>query len=606
MVPRKYDLGVLFVHGIGEQQQGSTLLQFGEPIIEALRRWYMRQTGQGADCVRVTESVLLPAKNFSPHPAHSVVEFDLKGIKRKWLLAEDWWGDQVVIPDDNEFLSWLMTRGSWVALLHSMERLTDKVSTKGEVKFYKKLATSGWAPAWLRKAASDPKQEPLMNGMFSLYAKPWVLARWMGVALLMQIPLVLAYIVTLLPVPGISKWVTTAIRKVSSVLGDAFVLVKLESQRGAILTHFTESLKYVDQHCNYVAIVAHSQGTAVVCDVLRTTGSSLRPDLLVTFGSGVAKLDQLYLAEASRRLSLTLAGFIPGIWLLLLAVLFALPAMNHIVWFIAMGVLGGLWAGLTSYVLIHTLQSRSDLIQHYRQSGALQMLATEWLDYNALHDPVPSAPLASTFGGGQIQSTMIQNRNSILADHTSYFGNFAEFVFPIAQKLAFYGDTPGPSPNVFVDSNALKIHHNRMVKLLQQTFVLTHVFVPLIAGVFWSRFQDIGHTIWTHLPWGLVPGWMAIFRPGIQALMQRTLDSVPLSPEQWKGVFAGFLLLVLMWIYRKTYGQVWEWWNLQAMESSLQYGKWMGGWRSKWQIIWLSFVAFLPLIAVAIWLWLTR
>jgi hypothetical protein len=36
------DVGVLFVHGIGEQRPGETLLQFGEPLrryIEQLLQW---------------------------------------------------------------------------------------------------------------------------------------------------------------------------------------------------------------------------------------------------------------------------------------------------------------------------------------------------------------------------------------------------------------------------------------------------------------------------------------------------------------------------------------------------------------------------------------
>ena len=33
--PEQYDLGVLFVHGIGDQQQNSTLVRFGG----SLQRW---------------------------------------------------------------------------------------------------------------------------------------------------------------------------------------------------------------------------------------------------------------------------------------------------------------------------------------------------------------------------------------------------------------------------------------------------------------------------------------------------------------------------------------------------------------------------------------
>ncbi len=601
-----YDLGVLFVHGIGEQQQGSTLLQFGEPIIETLRRWYMRQTGLGVDCVRVADSVLLPAKNYSTIPAHSVIEFDFsgKGAEKRWLLAEDWWGDQVVVPESSEFLSWLMTRGSWIALLHSMERLTDDPSTQGEINFYKNVVMSRFAPVLLRKWFANPKNQALANGMLSLYAKPWVLARWMLIALALQIPLTFAYLVTLLPIPSISKWVTNAVRKLASVLGDSFVLVKLESQRGAILSHFEQSLRHMNENCEYVAVIAHSQGTAVVCDVLRTK-PGLRPDLLVTFGSGVAKLDQLYLAEAGRRLSLTLAGFIPGIWLLFIIGLLTFPLMNHLVAFSILAVLLILWSGLTAFVLFHTLQSRGDLIDYYESSGASQMLATVWQDYNATRDPVPSAPLAETFGGGRIWSTMIQNRRSFLFDHTSYFSNFAEFVFPIAQLLAVFGDTPPATADVTTDAKELEVHHRRMVLLLPWTLYLTNAAAILEAYLFWPRFESFGVTIWDNLSWDMLPSWLHPIESGM-TLLEPTMERIPATATQWKGVFATALLLLILSLYRKIFGHIWGWWNLQAMESSIQYKKRLRGWRSIGQLAWLSFVAFVPLIVVFLVLRLTR
>ena len=39
-----HQLGVLFVHGIGEQPRGDTLLRFGDPCIVRLDRWLEKHT----------------------------------------------------------------------------------------------------------------------------------------------------------------------------------------------------------------------------------------------------------------------------------------------------------------------------------------------------------------------------------------------------------------------------------------------------------------------------------------------------------------------------------------------------------------------------------
>jgi hypothetical protein len=89
-------------------------------------------------------------------------------------------------------------------------------------------------------------------------------------------------------------------------------------------------------------------------------------------------------------------------------------------------------------------------------------------------------------------------------------------------------------------------------------------------------------------------------------LLEPTLNRIGATPDEWEGVFATALFLLCLALYRKTFGHIWAWWNLQAMESSIQYKKWLGGWRSFWQLAWLAFVAFVPVIAVAVALWLTR
>ncbi len=582
MSDKRYDLGILFVHGIGDHQQGSTLLQFGEPVIETFRRWYMGQSGLGVDAVRIVESVLLPAKNFSTDPAHSIVEFDLNGERKRWLLAEDWWGDQVVVPDSREFMTWMLTRGSWVVLLHLVERLIDS---------------------------------PRRNWLWRMLARALTPPLWTVTALALQVPLLGAYLLTLVPIPSVSRWVTILVRSLTSVLGDSFVLVKLESQRSAILTHFIKSLEFVQTRSELVAVVAHSQGTAVVCDVLRTT-PTLRPRLLVTFGSGVAKLDQLYLAEASRRLSLTLAGFAPAVAAAFAALVMLPLPIDFAPWLALTVTAAATWMGLTAYVLRHIVASRGDLDRHYLHSTAAPAppatagrspgvrLADHWVDFYATCDPVPSASLRRTFSSyvGLLFAMEVQNRRSYFSDHTSYFGNFAQFVLPLCRHLAVYGGTSQPLPEGGIADKALTRHHLRMVRLFQWSFWITLLAVPVSAPFFWPVFERWGGTIWSWLDWRWVPDWASALASWLWPASVSA--SIPLTAPQWNGVLAAALGIVATLLYRPVFGGIWEWWNLQSMESSVQYDRVLTGIRSFAQLVWLALVASIPLLTL--WLLLAR
>jgi hypothetical protein len=299
------------------------------------------------------------------------------------------------------------------------------------------LLTSRLAPASIRTPilATEVNQPRLVAAARALYGRTRVPLLWTVIALLVQIPLLLGYILTLVPIPSVSRWVTVLVRRLTSVLGDSFVLVKLESQRSAILTHFSKSLEFVGNRSKLVAVVAHSQGTAVACQVLRVT-PTLRPRLLVTFGAGIAKLDQLYLAEATRRLSLTLSGFAP-VTAATVALLAPLRGwMDFARWLTLVSAGAIVWFGLTGYILWHIIASRGDLHAHYLPSAAAAplpsnqanrtglRLADQWVDFYASRDPVPTSSLRTTFDQylGVLQPEPIRNRQSFIAGRAAIRG----------------------------------------------------------------------------------------------------------------------------------------------------------------------------------------
>src|SRR5690349_3798451 len=138
-------LGVLFVHGIGEQKEGETLTAFAEPIL-----WWMREAIRGhgqrsvsepysadqvsaleflgtpPDGIVVQSASLLPSRRLSASPAHALIEIRVSQSGhqqcQQWVFAESWWGEQVQPPAVFELIGWLFSRAPWIALVHVAER----------------------------------------------------------------------------------------------------------------------------------------------------------------------------------------------------------------------------------------------------------------------------------------------------------------------------------------------------------------------------------------------------------------------------------------------------------------------------------------------------
>jgi hypothetical protein len=109
---RPHSLGVLFVHGIGLQRRGSTLIRYGQPLVDAVRDRFSK----GAPAATVG-----PAQQGAPEfgkaflddldaPPHVEVKF--RNVESKpgakadsdWLFAEAWWADIAPIPPFRELV----------------------------------------------------------------------------------------------------------------------------------------------------------------------------------------------------------------------------------------------------------------------------------------------------------------------------------------------------------------------------------------------------------------------------------------------------------------------------------------------------------------------
>lgn len=442
---RRCRLGILFVHGIGEQKEGETLTDFGEPLIAWMRDWiaghgqlafgeplrpaqldYLASHGLKPDGIEVTRAALFPSRRLSTDPAHCVLDLRIRheGVgnvqqRQRWLFAEGWWGEQVQPPSVFKLLLWLFSRGPFVAFTHTAERAwqfvhadTDaKAATGTAGRIRQKLDATGWRHlAW-----------PVAFGRFFVSASA------------LQLCLLLAWIVALIPLPGIRKYVIAALQRGTYILGDSYGLVANDTQRGAILTRLRHTVDWMRLQCDRLVIVAHSQGAGVVHAAIQERAIAA-PSLLITFGAGLVKLVQLRQCEVHRRVRLAAAGWIAptaGAAMLLLAWLkgageggiglnLLLGAFSMVILFCAAAV----W-----YAWLET-RVQTAAPDDVRFDGA-----TRWLDLYASADPVPQGALTTHLPDRGIVSERIVNLRSAVSDHTSYWTNKTEFVSRLVAAL---------------------------------------------------------------------------------------------------------------------------------------------------------------------------
>src|SRR5262245_53583255 len=122
------EIGIMFVHGIGSQTRGETLVNFGEPLYRKLKDWVEspfpnedavfnfkikdeapdKQGGQ----VQLIDAFLSPLINEPSlaEPAHVRLsistKFDCSPVE--WVLAECHWATSFPPPPPREVTHWIM------------------------------------------------------------------------------------------------------------------------------------------------------------------------------------------------------------------------------------------------------------------------------------------------------------------------------------------------------------------------------------------------------------------------------------------------------------------------------------------------------------------
>jgi hypothetical protein len=448
------EFGVLWVAGFAEHRPGTAVAAFAGAIYRWLYRWNAGPPLLPASPPVLSDTVLNGASGADDAPAHVrlAVPVDLStgSHDARWLLAESSWADLFTPPRFLGVARWIWKVSTCLLVLQfviPMHRHWNRARRPGK-PWHRRLADGAIAPCY-----------------FILMA---VAAT---VSVLLSLVLLALAVVEKLPIPRTDQAVRWIAVKISAVLGDSYMLVHCPVQFAAMRTKVARDLCWLQDHCDKVAVVAHSQGAAIAHHVLKDDrDQSGNVQAFITIGQGISKLRILQRMDWDPRVSraawwsrllvttgMGLAG-LPAIgllahhWTSAAVVKFVLDTPAWL-GFLAAGV-AIIAAGVR--VAMHAVHSDIE------EDLALPEAGFWWRDYYASADPVSNGPILSRHGQAPADDqaapaqpwlpdgpcNQVYNSASILFDHNRYLRNQDQMLSRLMNDLtaAAYGVSPdGPA-----------------------------------------------------------------------------------------------------------------------------------------------------------------
>jgi hypothetical protein len=320
--------------------------------------------------------------------------------------------------------------------------------------------------------------------------------------------------------------------KLSAILGDSYVLAHCPVAFAAMRTRVARDLSWLQDRCDRVAVVGHSQGAAIAHQVLQERGD--RPGNLrafITLGQGISKLHLLQemdwdpnVRQAALRsrwlvaIGLGTAGLPALGWITsrLAAVTFLSAHAVIAIPMIPVGFLLIFWG------VRHAMKAVGKRCEN-NLSLCIDRADFVWTDFYASADPVSNGPLISRTDGEQCKPKTcrgtiaspspcneLYNGSSLLTDHNSYLRNQDQFLPALLNALATaaYHDNRGnTADSQLVDGDYLdkaKQRRRRLVGGLVAARVLMAGMVVLAwllspVRVFQGPMNQLAHLANPHM-----------------------------------------------------------------------------------------------------------
>jgi hypothetical protein len=552
-----YDLGVLLVHGVGEQQRGDTLTEAGDLLLEWLaRRAEATGSAAGVD-LNLMDVVSRQASRDDIAGAHALIRIKPpadSGPPANWVVAESFWADVFRPATFTELAGWGVFIGPW-AFAAQVRGILQRMETAVEV------------PTLLRFA--------LLPIVWVVAGAMFLLAAFVGLAVTV---LALALVILAFTnIPFLGDFARSAQLTLANGVGDAYVLTRSPIRFGAMSSQVRSDLEDLCRESRAVAVVAHSQGTAVAWHAIKheltdnaSTDSAVAGHLklFLTYGQAVRKLTFMHLIA---EMSLTQHGIVAS-----LGAGFAVVAVAE---FFVVG------PGILMLITVALAIAAEALLvtramPAWRQSGAkieadwdqvhVAAPELEWLDLWASADPVPGGPLE--LDRRPISTYKIRNLASSILDHVVYWKNGTEFLAVLATRLFQLGG-PRQYASDLTDPVLLVSvmrRHARVLLLMAMRVVLAGAAVAGSLQAWWTPGFSAGVMAFVrdlHLPligssFEVPPDWIRSLAGVIVVLVAAVVAWAPFA-SAWSYLAAADQDTYFQGIMIRSLWD-WRWWTLGA------------------------------------------
>jgi hypothetical protein len=405
-------VGVVFVHGIGSQEQGEILRDWGGAIARVLIDF---RVAAGTDGDPVLATQLDPTA-----PGRIFVELQLPESEdaggapvpeEHWLLTEAWWAHEITPPSFGQMAQWLGPDGAVPRIVKTILPRSSGQKDPRSLPSSPEPAGSSLSTTPLRdtgerrsqqlgdrakRAMTDLRKDPVkQTSSWLVSVGAWAYLQAFS-ALLLLLYGVLRSIEALIPIGPLANGALTRPidRFVLEWFGDVFVLLGVPAQAASVRGRLARAIE--DLHAagtDEIVVIAHSGG-AIVSWTTLADDRAVEPDvdLLVTIGEGL-----------------------------------------NLGW----NITSGDGTAADSAAIIERARQRFRLL--YRPLLDVRE-RLRWVDYWGSRDPAPSGSLdppdaALDPPADRFVSMPIWNLLSFREDHGGYWDNDEEFVIPLLRRL---------------------------------------------------------------------------------------------------------------------------------------------------------------------------
>lgn len=273
------DVGVVIVHGIGNQGQAAILLDYAEPLVAWADSWSRARGGAGAE----VKSALLRA---SDDIARVEIQVGLPdGTSMSWLMTEARWSESFPPPDPAEVFQWgrrfVLTALSrlWTHFTRpsdlawddaNLETSTAKKAVLDDIDEQARAAADGGI-------VSAATSGSIASGGIMAGVALWLVAGFITLHFLAYVGIVagafaagllLTWVVVsvlsiAVKVPIVKGKVAGVVTALVTTVGDAAVLRQRPVRAAAMVDVVLERLTWIHPRARSIVVVAHSQGAPV-------------------------------------------------------------------------------------------------------------------------------------------------------------------------------------------------------------------------------------------------------------------------------------------------------------------------------------------------------